>query len=238
MKRLSHLIFSALLLPVLPLPALADTSEKDPWERFNRGSFAVNNFLDRWLLKPVAVSYRFITPDPLETGIANAFANALEPANILNDVLQWKWKAAGRDLGRFVVNTTAGLGGLIDVADQLGWTNTGGEDFGQTLRQWGVPEGPYVVLPLMGPSTLTDAVALPVDFFTDPVSYTESVRAYNSLTALKITHKRAGFLDAEALISGDKYTFIREAYLQNREFKTQDGKVVDDFGTDSSLEDL
>lgn len=212
----------------------------DPWESYNRKVFAFNDFLDRWLLKPTVKGYKYIAPDPVELGISNAFENLLEPSSVLNDILQWKWKAAGRDLGRFVVNSTAGVVGLWDVADMMGWKKpNSNEDFGQTLRNWGVPTGPYFVIPLLGPSTLTEAfVATPVDYFTYPVTYVESVPAYNSLSAMKIIDKRGQLLAAEALISGDRYIFIREGYLQNRAFNAADGVIIDDFGADTDLEDL
>lgn len=222
------------------LAASGGTEGRDPWETYNRKVFAFNDFFDRWLLKPVVKGYKYVAPAPVETGISNAFENLLEPASVLNDLLQWKWKAAGRDLGRFVVNSTAGVVGLWDVADMMGWKKpTSSEDFGQTLRTWGVPTGPYFVIPFLGPSTLTEAfVATPVDFFTHPVSYTESVRAYNSLSALKIIDKRSQLLAAEELISGDRYIFIREGYLQNRAFNAADGQVIDDFGADTDLQDF
>lgn len=222
------------------LAASGSMETNDPWEGYNRKVFAFNDFFDRWLLKPVVKGYKYIAPAPVETGISNAFENLLEPASVLNDLLQWKWKAAGRDLGRFVVNSTAGVVGLWDVADMMGWKKPAGhEDFGQTLRTWGVPTGPYFVIPLLGPSTLTEGfVAAPIDFFTHPVSYTESVRAYNSLSALKIIDSRSQLLAAEELISGDRYIFIREGYLQNRAFKAADGQVIDDFGADTDLQDF
>ncbi|HEY6528440.1 MAG TPA: VacJ family lipoprotein [Cellvibrionaceae bacterium] len=220
--------------------AAADGQTRDPWETYNRKVFAFNDFLDHWLLKPVVKSYKFIAPDPVEAGVSNAFENLLEPASVLNDMLQWKWKAAGRDLGRFVVNTTAGVVGLWDVADLMGWKKlAGNEDFGQTLRVWGVSTGPYFVIPFLGPSTLTEAfIATPVDYFTHPINYAESVRVYNSLSALKIIDSRSQLLSAEELISGDRYIFIREGFLQNRAFNAADGQVVDDFGADADLQEL
>lgn len=220
--------------------AVSAASDTDPWEAYNRKAFAFNDFLDRWFLKPVVKGYKFVTPDPLETGVANVFDNLLEPASMLNDVLQWKWEAAGIDLGRFVVNSTAGVGGLWDVADMIGWKKANGhEDFGQTLRVWGVPTGPYFVIPLLGPSTLTEAfVAAPIDYFTHPATYVEPVSAYNTVGGLMIINKRSQLLGAESLISGDRYIFIREGYLQNRVYKAADGQITDDFGADSDLEDL
>jgi phospholipid-binding lipoprotein MlaA len=244
-KLISRLIAGAwaagIFLAAAPCSAAAaDAQTRDPWEGYNRKVFAFNDFLDHWVLKPVVKSYKFIAPDPLETGVTNAFENLLEPASVLNDVLQWKWKAAGRDLGRFVVNTTAGVVGLWDVADMMGWKKpAGSEDFGQTLRVWGVPTGPYFVIPFLGPSTLTEAfVATPVDYFTHPVTYVEPVRSYNTLSALKIIDSRSQLLSAEELISGDRYIFIREGFLQNRAFKSADGQVVDDFGADVDLQEF
>jgi phospholipid-binding lipoprotein MlaA len=231
----------SILVSVLSLPVWADAASmaanKDPWESYNRKVFAFNDYLDRWLLKPVAKGYKKIAPAPVALGVSNLFDNLLEPTSVLNDVLQWKWKAAGRDLGRFVVNSTAGVGGLWDVADMMGWKKlVGGEDFGQTLRTWGMPTGPYFVLPLFGPSTLSEAVlASPVDYYTHPINYTESVKVYNSGSALRILDKRSQLLAAEELISGDRYIFIREGYLQNRAFNAADGQVIDDFGADSDL---
>ncbi|MEY4590337.1 MAG: hypothetical protein RL497_2413 [Pseudomonadota bacterium] len=243
------LLSGVLFFLILPASAWAEKdpsvnkdapANKDPWESYNRKVFVFNDFCDRYFLKPISKGYKAVTPDPVEVGVSNVFENFLEPASILNDVLQWKWKAAGRDLGRLVVNTTAGVGGVWDVADMLGWKKpSASEDFGQTLRVWGVPTGPYFVIPFLGSSTLTEAfVATPVDYLTYPVTYVESVRAYNSLSAMKYIDKRSHLLEAEDLVSGDRYIFIREGYLQNRAFNAADGQVVDDFGADSDLQEL
>ncbi|MCR6651772.1 MAG: VacJ family lipoprotein [Cellvibrionaceae bacterium] len=206
--------------------------EKDPWEGFNRKVFAFNDTLDRFFLKPVARGYRFVTPDFMETGVTNFFSNVGEVPNALNNVLQWKWGKAANSTGRLLINTTVGVGGLFDVARHAGLPKLDGESFGQTLSYWGVDQGPYVILPFLGPATMTDTVAMPADWFMDPVSYVENKEVLYGLKALDVVQIRAGLLEAEKLISGDRYIFIREAYLQRREYLVQDGKVEDDFGGD------
>ena len=138
--------------------AVADSTEMtpDPWEGFNRKVFVFNDTLDTYTLKPLAKGYRAITPDPVEDGISRMFSNLWEIVNVLNDVLQGKFGQAGNDTGRFLVNTTVGLVGFFDVADNFGLPKNDGEDFGQTLGVWGVGEGPFLMLPLFGPSTLRD----------------------------------------------------------------------------------
>lgn len=210
--------------------------EKDPWEGFNRKVFTFNDTLDRFFLKPVAKSYRFVTPDFVETGIGNFFNNVGEVPNTFNNALQWKWGKVGTSTGRLLINTTLGIGGLFDVARHAGLPKQDSESFGQTLSYWGVSSGPYVMLPFLGPMTMTDAVAMPLDWLVDPRSYADNTRVRYGVTAVSIVHGRASLLDAEKLISGDKYVFIREAYLQRREYLVNDGQVEDDFGSD--LEDF
>jgi phospholipid-binding lipoprotein MlaA len=210
--------------------------EKDPWEGFNRKVFAFNDTLDHFFLKPVAKSYRFVTPNFMETGISNFFNNVAEVPNTLNNALQWKWGKAGNSTGRLLINTTVGIGGLFDVARHAGLAKQDSESFGQTLSYWGVDQGPYIILPFLGPATMTDTVAMPADWFMDPLSYAENNKVRYGVKALDIVQTRASLLDAEKLISGDKYVFIREAYLQRREYLVKDGQVEDDFGSD--LEDF
>lgn len=208
------------------------TPEKDPWEGFNRKVFAFNDTVDRFLLKPVAKSYRFITPDFVETGVSNFFGNVGEVPNALNNVLQWKWGKAANSTGRLLLNTTVGVGGLVDVARYAGLPKQDGESFGQTLSYWGVSQGPYVILPFLGPGTMTDTVAMPVNWFMDPLTYVDDEGVSYGLKVLSIVHTRASLLEAEKLMSGDRYVFIREAYLQRREYLVNDGQVEDDFGAD------
>lgn len=201
---------------------------EDPWESFNRGVFRFNDALDRWALKPVAKGYRKVTPDVVENGVHNVFRNLGEVRNLTNNLLQLKMHDAGVDTARFFFNTTFGVLGIFDVATKMGLQRND-EDFGQTLGSWGVKSGPYVVLPLLGPSTVRDTVSLYPDSYTSQYGYINDVPVRNSMFMLNMVDTRASLLTAERLIAGDKYRFIRNAYLQNREFKVQDGNVVDDF---------
>lgn len=203
----------------------------DPYEGFNRKVYGFNNGVDKYFLKPVTKTYRFITPDFVEKGVSNFFSNLLEIRNILNALLQGKGGKAVDYSGRFVFNSTIGLGGLFDVASPMGIEKTEGEDFGQTLGAWGVGSGPYIVLPFLGPSNVRDGVSLPVDIYADPVTYLESSHARNGLTFLEIVDTRAKLLETEKLLTGDRYVFIRDAYLQRRNYLVNDGEVEDTFGT-------
>ena len=201
---------------------------EDPWESMNRAVFRFNDTLDRWALKPIAKGYRAVTPNVVEDGVHNVFRNLGEVRNLANNVLQFKMHDAGVDTSRFLFNTTFGVLGFFDVATKMGLQRND-EDFGQTLGAWGVKSGPYVVLPLMGPSTLRDSVSLYPESYTSPYRYINDVPVRNSMFALNLVDTRAKLLSAERLITGDKYRFVRNAYLQNREFKVKDGNVVDDF---------
>ena len=212
---------------MLPLAANAAT-EDDPWEGVNRVIFKFNEKLDTYALKPLAQGYQFITPQFLEDGIHNMYRNIGDVRNLANDVLQAKPHAAGVDTARLLMNTTLGVAGFFDVGTKMGLQRNS-EDFGQTLGHWGVPSGPYVMLPLLGPSTVRDAVALYPDGFTEPYPYMNDIPARNMAIGMDIIDTRASLLSAEKLVTGDKYVFIRNAYLQHREFKVKDGKVEDDF---------
>ncbi len=208
----------------------------DPFESFNRRMFAFNDAADRWVLKPVARGYRWVTPQFLEDGIGNIFSNVSEVSNIFNNLLQGKVRDSGRDTSRLLINSTVGLLGFFDVASRWGLPPSN-EDFGQTLGAWGVSSGPYLVLPLLGPRTLRDGLAMPVDGLTDPVVYIDDVSVRNSLIVLRVVDGRARLLSAEDMIRGDRYSFMRDAYLQRREFLVNDGVVEDGFGDDDDLDD-
>lgn len=212
--------------------AFADESElQDPWEGFNRGVFNFNESLDRAILKPVAQGYRFIMPDVAEQGVSNFFDNLRDVVTFFNNVLQLKPVEATQDLSRVLINTTIGIGGLFDVATAMDIPKND-EDFGQTLGAWGVESGPYLVLPLFGPSTVRDGVGIIPDMYLDPINQVESDELRYGLKALKVVDKRASLLDREGVVTGDRYTFIRDAYLQKREFEVNDGRVefnADDF---------
>lgn len=203
-------------------------SDTDPWEAFNRPVFSFNDTLDTYALKPLTQGYLFVTPRIAQDGIHNVFNNLGEVKNLTNNLLQAKFHSAGVDTSRFLLNSTLGLAGLIDVATRMGLTRSD-EDFGQTLGHWGVASGPYLVLPLLGPSTLRDAPAILPDAYTNPVRYISDVPTRNSLYGVSLIDGRAQYIDSEKLIVGDKYNFIRSTYLQSRAFKIKDGNVKDDF---------
>jgi len=212
----------------LTLPAVAaNASEDDPWERFNRPVFRFNHTVDTYALKPLAQGYQKITPGFLQRGIHNMFLNMGEAVNLTNNLLQGKPRAAGIDTSRFLFNTTFGLLGFFDVGSKMGLPRSD-EDFGQTLAAWGVGSGPYLVLPFFGPSTLRDAPAKLPDYFLTPSPYLEPEIRFG-LTALNTLDTRARLLSAEGMMDGDRYTFIRTVYLQNREYKIHDGEIEDDF---------
>jgi len=202
------------------------TDVHDPLEGFNRAMFTFNDTLDTYALKPIAQGYQYVAPDFVETGVSNFFDNIGEVGNFLNNILQGKLADAGVDFSRFMLNTTVGVVGLFDVASELG-IEQHDEDFGQTLGAWGVPSGPYVVLPLFGPSSVRDTVGLVADYAVDPVTHIDDQGTKNAFTAVRIIDNRARLLATESLISGDKYTFIRDAYMQSREFAVNDGEVTD-----------
>ncbi len=208
----------------------------DPWESFNRKIFAFNDAADRYVLLPLTRAYRWVTPDPVERGIGNMFSNLKEVRTVANDLLQFKFGQAASDTGRFVVNSTVGLLGFFDVASPLGLEKHS-EDFGQTLGYWGVGAGPYLVVPILGPYTLRDGVGAFPDNSVDYISNLEHVRTRNQLMALRVIDTRAELIKAEELISGDRYTFIRDAYLQRREYLVKDGEVEDSFGDDESFDE-
>ena len=231
---------STLLLVTAPF-ALADDSapaeapaakSADPWEGFNRSVFRFNMKADKYLLKPFAKAYVRITPNFFRRGVSNAMSNVLELPSALNGVLQGNLRGAAHDTGRLLVNSTIGLAGLLDVAQYMGLHSRDSEDFGQTLAVWGVKSGPYVVLPILGPSTLRDAFATPVDWYSDPKTYIDHVPTRNTVRTLSVLDTRASLMPLEKSITGDKYVFMRDVYLQHREFVVKNGQVEDSFGED------
>lgn len=221
-----------------PYVSLAQSEQKtDPWQGFNRAMFTFNDAVDRWTLKPLAKTYKFVMPDPLEVGVSNIFSNVMEVPNTINGVLQGDLKGAAHDTGRLLVNTTLGIGGLLDVAQYMNLPEDTPEDFGQTLAVWGVGQGPYLVLPLLGPSTVRDGFGKPVDYYTNPTSYIDHVPTDNTVMATSLISSRARLLELEKSITGDRYVFIRDVYLQRREFLIHNGEVVDEFGTEDFAEE-
>lgn len=211
------------------LPAMSQAaSEDDPWEGFNRPIFRFNDTVDSYALKPIAQGYRAVTPQFVEDGVHNVFGNIGDVGNLANNLLQGKLHNAGVDTSRLIFNTTFGLLGFFDVAKHMGLRKSD-EDFGQTLGVWGLDSGPYLVIPFLGPSTVRDAAGRVPDSFLQPYPYMDHVPTRNVTMGVEVIDTRANLLQAERLISGDKYIFIRNAYLQSREFKVKDGEVEDDF---------
>lgn len=196
--------------------ARSPSQKVDPWENWNRKVFAFNEGLDRAVLKPVATAYVDIVPRPLRKGVDNFFANFADAWSAVNNVLQAKPQPAFEDVVRVGTNTFLGLGGVLDIASEFGLEHHY-EDFGRTLGHWGVSPGPYVVLPLLGPSTVRDTVALPVDWVASPAQLADDGSAQFGVTVLQVINARANLLGASQLLNGialDKYTFLRDAYLQ------------------------
>lgn len=207
--------------------ATVTNNPKDPLEGFNRTMFSFNDKVDQVALKPAAQAYRAVVPSFVQTGVGNFFGNLGDVWTGLNNILQGKIGDGASDFMRFAVNSTLGLGGVIDIGSAAGMPKHK-EDFGQTLGKWGVGPGAYVVLPLLGSSTVRDTAALPLDFKGDLWSYADPVRLRNSGTAVRLLDARAAVLDASDLIEGaalDRYEFVRDAYLQRRENKINDGEA-------------
>ncbi len=203
----------------------------DPWEPMNRAIYRFNDTLDRYTLKPVAKGYRWITPDPVERGLGNVFLNLQEIRNLLNQLLQGKPVDAASDTARFLVNSTVGLAGFFDVASHMGLERHE-EDFGQTLAVWGVPQGPYFVMPFFGPRSVRGVAGFTVDAYVHPLNEVDHVPTRNTSAAMDYVTRRAELLKVEDVIFGDPYVFMRDAYLQQREALINDGDVVDEFGAD------
>ncbi|WP_051236719.1 MlaA family lipoprotein [Ottowia thiooxydans] len=224
--RLSGRLAAVMLAMALVGCASAPNADpRDPWEPYNRSMTTFNDAVDDAVLKPVATAYKEVLPRPVRTGVGNFFGNLSDVWSFVNNVLQAKPEGSLHSLWRVVINTSIGIGGVFDPASEMRLERHR-EDFGQTLGRWGVPSGPYVVLPILGPSTLRDSVALPVDSYGQPLRHADNVRLRNSLSALGIVDVRArllelgNILDAAAL---DPYTFKRDVYLQKRQSDISDG---------------
>ena len=211
------------------LPPNSQRAPQDPWESWNRGVYKFNDALDRGVAKPVARTYVRIVPKPVRTGVSNFFSNLDTPTVMVNDALQGKLLAAASDLGRFVLNSTFGLAGLFDPATSAGLARND-EDFGQTLGHWGVHSGPFLELPLLGPSDLRDAPSKLVDTYTNPKQYIRNTSVKWGLYGLGLVNTRAALLPLDDTLKNvyDPYAFIRDAYLQHRAYLVSDGKITDE----------
>ncbi|MDH3690832.1 MAG: VacJ family lipoprotein [Gammaproteobacteria bacterium] len=199
-------------------------AQHDPWERYNRAMFRFNDKLDRAVVKPVAAGYTRIVPTFMRRGVNNFFSNLLEPTTVINAVLQGKIKRAAASTGRFLTNTTIGFLGLLDVAKHLGLEKHR-EDFGQTLAVWGFPQGPYLILPFLGPSTARDGIGLiPFYLYTDLRTQLNTTESLIAVT-INVIDTRGGLLGSDRLLQLqlDPYVFLRESYVQQRNSLIYDG---------------
>ena len=203
-------------------------AETDPLKDLNQKTHDLNQTLDLQVASPVARFYKRITPDFIEMGITNFTQNVEDLSIGVNNILQGKIKSGFSDLSRFTINSTIGIAGFLDIASDMGLEKHD-EDFGQTLAVWGVPDGPYLVLPGLGPSTMRDTLAMIPDAFLTPLWLIDHDRTSYSLTAIDLIDTRARYLGLESVVIGDEYLFYRDAYLQSRQFEIKDGEVEDDF---------
>ena len=223
----------------IPAPPKEERADYDPWEPLNRRVHSFNDTVDRFTFKPLAKGYEAVFPRVVRTGINNFSKNLRAPLFIINNLLQGKGKRGLSETGRLILNTAFGVGGLFDVATQMGM-ETYPEDFGQTLAVWGVPDGPYVVIPIFGPRTLRDATMIPLNFAADPLLYLDHDRTRRTIYLVRAIDLREKLFAAEALIedSFDRYLAIRESYLQNRQFLIYDGDPPEDDDFYDDFEDF
>lgn len=225
LARLSFLL-AVVLSGCATVPADSGSDPRDPIESFNRQVFEFNEVVDRAVLKPVAQAYEFVLPEPVRDCISNIFSNFREPSNAVNNLLQGKPVDAISDVCRLVVNSTVGLAGCFDPARKMGLEKHS-EDFGQTLGRWGLGAGPYLVVPILGPSSVRDAIGIyGAEPYLDPNFYIDNIRVRNAILGTRVIDQRAQLLRADDLISGaalDKYRFIRDGYLQRRRSQVYDG---------------
>jgi phospholipid-binding lipoprotein MlaA len=203
--------------------------EYDPLEPLNRKMHGFNRVVDKVALKPLARGYKKVVPSPVRRSITNFFSNLTTPRSALNNFLQGKPGRGFNELGRFLFNSTLGLGGLFDVAGAGGMERYD-EDFAQTLSVWGVPDGPYIVLPLWGPNMASDAFALPVNYYSDIWTYYDNSSVRSKVWGLRLVDLRYRLLSADSILddSQDPYITVREAYMQNRTFRIYDGEPPSD----------
>jgi len=207
----------------------------DPFESTNRIVFEISDDLDTMFIRPVAEIYRDVTPRFIKNSVTNFFYNLSEVDTIINQLLQGKIVLAGQDSLRFLINSTIGIVGFVDVATRVGFERHD-EDFGQTLGYWGVPAGPYVFLPLIGPSTIRDSFSKPTSWFLSGNLSVSDEEAKIFINLLDAVETRERLLVAEKLIVGDKYEFVKSVYLQTRNDLVFDGEVEDEFLTDLELD--
>lgn len=213
---------------------------RDPWEGWNRDAQSFNDGFDDYVMEPVAKGYKWITPGLVDTGVTNFFNNIQDISVVVNDLLQLKFAQGGADTGRFLINTTAGIGGLVDVADYAGLSKHH-EDFDQTLATWGVPSGPYLVVPFLGSTTPRSAASIPGDVLTNPLVYISPIAIPWVAGTIRVTDRRADLLNVGKIAeeaSVDHYEFLRNAYFQERAYQIYDGDPPLDPEVEKELDEL
>lgn len=226
-RRLHLMLLAGLTALLAGCATGPDANPRDPLEPFNRGMYRFNDAVDTAVVKPVATAYVEVAPQPVRTGVNNFFSNLGDLWSTFNAMFQLRPKEAGENLMRFSVNTVFGLGGLLDIASEAGIPRTK-IDFGQTMGRWGVPSGPYVVLPFLGPSSVRDTTGLVVDLAADPLNQLDNKANRNALWALEVVDIRAGLLGASNVLEEaalDKYSFTRDLYLNRRQ--SQIDRMID-----------
>jgi phospholipid-binding lipoprotein MlaA len=230
-KARVKLMRSGLIACVLLTASLASVSAhatEDPLEGFNRAVYGFNNGADKYVVRPIAVGYKAVLPTPARVGVNNFFRNLIDVNAALNAFLQGRFSYGASNLGRVAVNSTLGLFGVIDVASKMEIPQYQ-TDFGHTLKTWGVAQGPFIMLPFLGPSTIRGTAGTLVDAYASPLGQIGDRDAQWGLRAISLVDIRAALLGADELLSGDQYIFLRDAYMQRRELLTNDGAVSDDF---------
>ena len=224
MSRVAPTLLAALFISGCASVPEDQRVDYDPWEPANRSVYKVNDALDRAITKPIARGYTKVLPEVARKGVTNFSRNLFAPRSALNNFLQGKPKEGGGEILRFLMNSIMGIGGLFDVAAVAGLEEHA-EDFGQTAAVWGIPPGPYVMLPFLGPQTLRDAVLLPFDIAADPLYHYRNSSVRDRLYVLRLINLRANLLSLDELLkdSTDPYVTVRESFLQNREFEIFDG---------------
>ncbi|MBB1076284.1 VacJ family lipoprotein [Rhodoferax sp. 4810] len=209
---------------------------RDPWQGYNRAMFRFNHQFDRWLLKPLAKGYQAVSPAVVDRSISNVFANLADVPSAINNLLQFKLARASTDLGRVAVNSTVGVAGIFDVATNLGVPSYK-EDLGQTFGYWGMGTGPYLVLPVLGPSNVRDSIGFAIGTQLHPLTYLDSNWHWGGV-ALHTVDRRADLLSADAVFDSaalDRYSFLRDAYLQRRKTLVYDGNPPE--SSDEAMDD-
>jgi phospholipid-binding lipoprotein MlaA len=225
-------IIASVALAGCAITTLKEAEQNDPWQGWNKSTQSFNDGFDKHILKPLAEGYLDITNSTVDEGVTNFFSNINDIGVSINDILQLKLLQGGMDISRFLINTTAGVGGIFDWASKIDLPKHN-EDFGQTLAVWRVPSGPYLVLPFLGPSTPRDTVGLIGDAFLDPITYVSIFGGFagtatsGGTTVLDATDYRAGVMTTEKVVEeatgGDRYDFLKSSYLQHREYEIYDG---------------